>query len=86
MTIVPVTAKTPVGNLRYAAMKSRYLPNRAGDRRFLDRFEMRFGASVAGLAADNNKKRMPGCPDCCVTVLGRHHHGGADIALSLIRA
>jgi hypothetical protein len=44
-----MSAKTPVGNLRYAAMKSRYLPNRAGDRRFLDGFEMRFGTSVAGL-------------------------------------
>src|ERR1700686_5320937 len=49
----PLPQELPVDSVRCAAMKSRYLPNRAGECRFLVRFEMRARGSVAGRLADN---------------------------------
>jgi hypothetical protein len=48
-------AETPVGNSPSALKKSKNLPNRAGDRRFLDGFKMRITVSVAGRPGLVNK-------------------------------
>src|SRR5579871_1306497 len=57
-----------------ALMKSKYLPNRDHERRFLVGFKMRFTPFSNGQKA---AETVAGLPDVAL-VEGRHHHGAGE--------